>query len=80
MGDDATKLGNLPVNRFPSSYPPSLSGDSQSQDSQHCVITEPLEEPLFTLQPGTFEIVLCVDNREVYGSGYANQYYWIVTM
>jgi hypothetical protein len=47
---------------------PSLSGDSQSQDSTSAgMSTATSHNPEFVLRPGSFEIILCVDNQEFYG-------------
>ncbi len=48
---------------------PSLSEASQSQDSQQSVGSSVASSFVaqFSLQPGTFDIVLCADNTEIYG-------------
>ncbi len=46
---------------------PSLSEDSQSQSSYHGSSQSEAVETEFVLHPGMFEIILCVDNCELYG-------------
>ncbi|KAK7103517.1 hypothetical protein V1264_018398 [Littorina saxatilis] len=45
---------------------PSVSDSQSSVDSVKSVVSEGVDD--FVLQPGTFDVVLCVDNREFYGS------------
>ena len=47
---------------------PSLTGDSQSQDSTSGgSFTATNDNREFVLRPGKFEVILCVDNQEFYG-------------
>ena len=63
---DLFRLPDLPSQN--SQSVPSLSGDSQSQDSTSGGrSTATNDNPEFVLRPGKFEVILCVDNQEFYG-------------
>ena len=61
--------GTASFTRWPSGGSTVSSASSRNEDSQGSMASRvgDLPDPSFSLQPGTFDVVLCVDKREHFG-------------